>query len=51
SNGQTQAITAASPYKAMLLNRIVVGKKHVGGYLPVAGTDSTAIDNVDSELR
>lgn len=50
SNGYTRVQSAGSPYKAMFLTRIVVGKKHVGGYLPVAGTDSTAIDNMDSEL-
>lgn len=50
SNGYTRAATAGSPHKAMFLTRIVVGKRHVGGYLPVAGTDSTAIDNMDSEL-
>lgn len=50
SNGYTRAQTVGSPYKAMFLTRIVVGKKHVGGYAPVAGTDSTAIDAMDSEL-
>ncbi|KAG8897346.1 hypothetical protein FRC01_011372, partial [Tulasnella sp. 417] len=50
SNGYTRAQSAGSPYKAMFLTRIVVGKRHVGGYAPVAGTDSTAIDNMDSEL-
>ncbi|KAG8972367.1 hypothetical protein FRC05_010078 [Tulasnella sp. 425] len=50
SNGYTRAQTVGSPYKAMFLTRIVVGKKHIGGYAPVAGTDSTAIDAIDSEL-
>ncbi|KAG9010486.1 hypothetical protein FRB90_007799 [Tulasnella sp. 427] len=33
SNGYTGAATPGSPYKAMFLARVVVGKKHVGGEL------------------
>ncbi|KAG8950277.1 hypothetical protein FRC04_007911 [Tulasnella sp. 424] len=50
SNGYTRVQSVGSPYKAMFLTRIVVGKRHIGGKAPVAGTDSTAVDNIDTEL-